>query len=93
MTCVVEFSGNYSQEEIQKELKLLPFSLDPIAFNFEPNSYVVNDLKTKEIVGKVKEKLAEIGFYLNGRFAEWEYYNMDKCIERSMEVIGAIKNN
>jgi len=28
--------------------------------------------------------LQSFGFFLLGRFAEWEYYNMDKSIEAAM---------
>jgi UDP-galactopyranose mutase len=29
----------------------------------------------------LKERLQQYNFHLLGRFAEWEYYNMDKAIE------------
>jgi len=34
----------------------------------------------------VKATLKIYNIHLLGRFAEWEYYNMDKCIESAMEL-------
>jgi len=85
-TCVVEFSGKVSQEEINKELELLPGNLSPLAYNYEPNSYIIHDAQTAANVKKVKSLLEKYRIFLLGRFADWEYYNMDKCIEGAMEL-------
>ena len=65
----------------------MPGNLEPIAFNYEPNSYVINTFDTRAIVNNVKEELMNDNFFLLGRFAEWEYYNMDKCIEAAFKVV------
>jgi protoporphyrinogen oxidase len=85
-TCTVEFSGQYSEDEMTEELKKMPGNLQAIAFNYEPNSYVVNTFETRATVNSIKTKLEDEGFYLIGRFAEWQYYNMDKCIEAAFEI-------
>lgn len=85
-TCTVEFSGRYTEEEMKAELKHLPGHLTPLASNYEANSYVIQEQDTGERVDNVKNKLVPLGFQLLGRFAEWEYYNMDKAIEAAMEV-------
>lgn len=85
-TCVVEFSGKTEYEDMLEEIKKLPGNLTPIKYNYEPNSYVVHDTNTKEVINKTKEVLKKENIYLLGRFAEWEYYNMDKCIEAAMEL-------
>ena len=85
-TCVVEFSGKYSPEEMKEEIKMLPGNLVPLAYNYEPNSYIIHEKDTKKNIADLKSKLELKGFYLTGRFAEWEYYNMDKAIEASMNV-------
>ncbi|MBX9850435.1 MAG: NAD(P)-binding protein [Cytophagaceae bacterium] len=92
-TCVVEFSGKYSFEEMKEEIKMLPGNLTPLAYNYEPNSYVIHEKDTKEKINHLKNKLELKGFYLTGRFAEWEYYNMDKSIEASMNVRKKILKN
>ncbi len=85
-TCVVEFSGKQDKEEMIKELQSLPGNLKPLAFNYEPNSYIIQDKQTRSKIENLKSHLAKYNIYLLGRFAEWEYYNMDKCIEAAMEL-------
>jgi protoporphyrinogen oxidase len=86
-TCVVEFSGKHSLDDMREELKKMPGNLEPIAFNHEPNSYVINSFDTRMIVNSVKQELKDDKFFLLGRFAEWEYYNMDKCIEAGFALV------
>jgi hypothetical protein len=85
-TCVVEFSGKQEREDMIMELQNLPGNLTPLAFNYEPNSYIIQDKQTRFKVQNLKIELAKHNIYLLGRFAEWEYYNMDKCIEAAMEL-------
>jgi protoporphyrinogen oxidase len=85
-TCVVEFSGKHSVDTMVLELKKLPGNLHPISFNYEANSYVIQNKNTRNIISDLKDKLLKYNIYLHGRFAEWEYYNMDVCIEKSMEL-------
>lgn len=85
-TCVVEFSGKQDQSEMLKELCRLPGNLKPLAFNYEPNSYIIQHHDTRKNIAILKSLLKPYGIFLLGRFAEWEYYNMDKCIEASMQL-------
>lgn len=85
-TCVVEFSGKQDSLTIQKELKLLPGNLKPLAYNYEPNSYIIQNKSTRKDIALIKSRLKIYGIHLLGRFAEWEYYNMDKCIEAAMDL-------
>ncbi len=85
-TCVVEFSGKQEQETMLEELKNLPGDLKALAFNYEPNSYIIQHQGTRSKITSLKVKLAKYNIYLLGRFAEWEYYNMDKAIEAAMDL-------
>lgn len=85
-TCVVEFSGKHNEEDIVEELQRLPGNLKPVAFNYEPNSYIIQQKDTRDKVQAIKKLLAPYNVFLLGRFAEWEYHNMDKCIEGAMEL-------
>ncbi len=85
-TCVVEFSGRLSLDIINLELKKLPGNLVPISYNYESDSYVIQKPDTRQIINDLKICLAKYNIYLHGRFAEWEYYNMDVCIEKSMDL-------
>ena len=90
-TCVVEFSGKQDQSKMLEELKILPGNLKALAFNYEPNSYIIQNETTREDILHLKSLLKQYNTYLLGRFAEWEYYNMDKCIEAAIELNNIIK--
>ena len=85
-TCVVEFSGYLSYDEMKSEIIKLPGNLNPISHNYEPNSYVIQTKVTKSLMDMIKGKLSSKGIYLLGRFSEWEYYNMDKAIEAALRL-------
>jgi protoporphyrinogen oxidase len=85
-SCVVEFSGQVAKDVIDSQLPGLPGNLKPIAYNFEPNSYIVQQPDTRNNVARVKSELEQMNFHLTGRFAEWEYYNMDKAILAAFKV-------
>lgn len=91
-TCVVEFSGKVNPETMKEEIKKLPGNLSPISFNYEPNSYVIQEKDTRQKINFLKEHLQKYNFYLVGRFAEWEYYNMDKAIEASQNLFQKINS-
>ena len=80
-TCVVEFSGQVDYAVMVKEIEKLPGNLTPLASNYEPNSYVIQDKNTRGLIAQIKTILERHNIYLLGRFAEWEYYNMDKAME------------
>lgn len=90
-TCVVEFSGFVPEEKINYDLSLLPGNLKALDYNYEPKSYIIQDDNTRILVSKIKKLLKKRNIYLLGRFAEWEYYNMDKCIESAMLLDSEIK--
>jgi protoporphyrinogen oxidase len=85
-TCVVEFSGNVDAAIMREQIKKLPGNLFPIATNHQLNSYIIHDSDTKPLINEVKEVLKPLGISLLGRFAEWEYFNMDACIESGMKL-------
>jgi hypothetical protein len=91
-TCTIEFSGKVSENIIREEIKKLPGNPTPLAFNYEENSYVIHSKNTKINIDRLKSQLMDSNFYLLGRFAEWEYYNMDKAIEAAMELTEEIVN-
>ena len=86
MTCVVEFSGKHDRAFMEEQVKRLPGNLKGLDHNYEPNSYVVQQADTRANIQRLKDLMEPQGFFLAGRFAEWEYHNMDKAIEASMAV-------
>jgi UDP-galactopyranose mutase len=69
---------------MKEEVKKLPGNLQPLAWNHEPNSYILQNHESAALLDKARQQLKKEGIYLLGRFAEWEYYNMDKAIEAAM---------
>jgi protoporphyrinogen oxidase len=92
-TCVVEFSGEVAEKTMHKEIRKLPGNLVPIAFNYEPDSYVIQLYNTREKVKSLRSKLRPMNFHLSGRFAEWEYHNMDMAILSTMKVCDQFKQS
>jgi len=89
-SCTVEFSGKTSLEVMKNSLKKLPFNLKFIDNNFEPNSYVIQRKGDRERIASLKNLLGNLNLHLVGRFAEWEYHNMDKAMESGMKLIQKI---
>lgn len=85
-TCTIEFSGYLSKEELTSEIEKLPGSPKVLAYNYEQNSYIYHTHDTPVIISKLKNCLDGQSFHLVGRFAEWEYFNMDKAIEAGMNL-------
>ena len=44
----------------------------------------IHEKNTRDVIQKIKNQLEPLNFFLLGRFAEWEYYNMDKAIESAL---------
>jgi UDP-galactopyranose mutase len=86
----VEFSGETPLNEMLEAITNLPGNLKMIDYNYEPNSYVIQQHGDREKINALKEALAPYGLYLVGRFAEWEYHNMDKAIESAMKTVEKI---
>ncbi|MEN9443418.1 MAG: hypothetical protein RIS47_308 [Bacteroidota bacterium] len=84
ISCTVEFAMQITDAEIQTQLRKLPGNLLPISIHRQPNSYVVQQPETRTLIAKIAEILKPHGIYLLGRFAQWEYYNMDKCMEQAL---------
>lgn len=91
-TCVVEFSGKVDYDVMCNEVKKLPGSLNPLTYNYEPNSYVIQHKDTRKQIAAAKNVLARHNIYLLGRFAEWEYYNMDTAIKAAFNLYQTVFN-
>lgn len=91
LSCVVEISGYLDKSLAVQQAIALPRIKKTIRYNYTPNSYVIQEPSTRAMISAAKAALSEYNIFLLGRFAEWEYYNMDKCIESAMalaEIIG-----
>jgi protoporphyrinogen oxidase len=50
-------------------------------------AYVVYDLDYQKNISTVREYMDSIGMKLCGRFSEFEYLNMDACVEKGMRMV------
>jgi len=91
ITCTVEYTGFMDQQEMTQELSRLPFNPTYIAYHHSPSSYVVHNSDTASAVNNLINIMESIGIYCCGRFAEWEYYNMDNAIFSAMRTKEQIK--
>lgn len=84
MTCTVEFTDEVGQDEIDRQLGLMPFHPRRLAHCYSRFTYPVQRRDTRDGVAAVKAHLSKNNIYLAGRFAEWEYFNMDAAIAAAM---------
>ena len=85
-SAVIEFSGEIQKEEAFRLTRDMPFEVEPIAYNYTPYSYVIQDAESRDLINKLKKALEKYNIYLLGRFAEWEYKNMDICMADAMKI-------
>jgi UDP-galactopyranose mutase len=86
----VESTGGHSFEKIREDAKKVDFLREPLAENFSEYAYPVFDRGSGKNRREALRVLEARGVYALGRFAEWEYYNMDVCIYRAMQVAASI---
>lgn len=91
-TGIIEFSEEMTLEQINEQLRRIPFSPQYIAHHYEPYSYPIQNGDTRAIVNAAKSCLAPHQFYLLGRFAEWEYYNMDAAMGAALDLFRSIQS-
>lgn len=85
-TATIEFSEKMTRQEIEVQLAYIPFSPRYITHRYTPCTYPIQNAQTRDIISNVKAIMEPKNFYLLGRFAEWEYYNMDAAIEAAMNL-------
>lgn len=91
MTCTVEFTDEIPVEEIKRQLLLMPYHPRYLAHHFSPCSYPIQHSGTRQMIEALKQWLARRKIGLVGRFAEWEYHNMDAAIASAMRFVAGIK--
>ncbi len=84
-TGTIEFTDKISEDEIKQNLFLIPLQPKYITSHFNKFTYPIQNTETRANIHYLKEKLKPYGFYLTGRFADWEYYNMDAAMGAAMD--------
>lgn len=90
---ITECVGEHAFEELVENGKQDPFLIEPMAYHQSDHAYVMFDHHYHIAVPKLLDYLTSLGIYSVGRFAEWQYYNMDVCMKRSLEVAAKINHH
>lgn len=86
MTGTIEFTDEIFCDDIKANLAKMPLSPKYLAHHYNKYSYPIQNTDTREMINNLKEYLATSKFFFTGRFADWEYYNMDVAIDASMDL-------
>lgn len=86
LTGTVEFTDFITYEDIIDNLSRIPYVKRYIGHHYEKYTYPIQKANTRDVIRKIKTVLEPDGIFLLGRFAEWEYYNMDVAIGAALDL-------
>ena len=92
MTATIEFTDQIGEEQIIENLDRMPYHPRYLTHQYHRYTYPIQTEDTAAMIRSLKEYLSNKGFYMTGRFADWEYYNMDVAIKAAMDVCETINN-
>lgn len=87
ITATIEFTDKKSKEDILDNLKRIPLNPKYISHKYNQYTYPIQDANTRGMVKDLKTVLSPCGLFFTGRFADWEYYNMDVAIGAAINMI------
>lgn len=87
ITATVEFTDEINKENILDNLSRIPFNPVYLDHTYNQYSYPIQDANTRQLILKIKSTLYPYGFYFTGRFADWEYYNMDTAMGSAIDLV------
>ena len=80
ITATVEFTDEITKDAIIDNLGRIPLHPKYITHKYNQYTYPIQQKDTREMIASLKRTLSSQGFYMTGRFADWEYYNMDAAM-------------
>lgn len=83
---ITEAMGVISPKVMEQEGAKFDYLNKVLDYHVSDHAYVVFDHNYSSSVKKIKDYLSSLNIYSLGRFGEWEYYNMDICIESAMRI-------
>ena len=90
MTGTVEFTDKVDYPEIIENLNIIPLHPRYIEHQYNEFTYPIQDAHTRSMIAQLKAKLMPYGLFFTGRFADWEYYNMDVAMGAAMDLANRI---
>lgn len=90
ITATVEFTDAISKEDILENLKKIPLHPKYLDHKYNKYTYPIQDANTRNMIKELKKDVSKNNFFFTGRFADWEYYNMDVAIGAAMDLCSKI---
>lgn len=90
-TGTIEFTDYISKDDILDNLTRIPLHPKYLDHHYSKYTYPIQSNDTRKMIKNLKSMLEQKGFFMTGRFADWEYYNMDAAIKASMNTNQIIK--
>ena len=90
ITATIEFTDEISKEDILDNLAKIPLNPTYLDHQYNKYTYPIQDANTRDMIKQLKADLAPYNFYFTGRFADWEYYNMDVAIGAAMDLCASM---
>lgn len=90
ITATIEFTDEIDKMDILNNLRCIPLNPKYIDHTYNKYTYPIQNADTRSMIKNLKLELAPYGFYFTGRFANWEYYNMDVAIGSAMDLVKSI---
>lgn len=86
MSATIEFTDYISKEDILHSLTRVPLHPKYITHEYTEFTYPIQDEHTRSNISALKDVTEKADLYLLGRFAEWEYYNMDAAMGAALDL-------
>lgn len=86
ITATIEFTDAISKDDIMDNLSRIPLNPKYLDHKYNQYTYPIQDTNTRNMINRLKSVLASTDFYFTGRFADWEYYNMDVAMGAAMDL-------
>lgn len=86
MSATIEFTDYISKEDILENLKYIPLHPKYITHEYTQYTYPIQEENTRSNISELKKVTEANGLFLLGRFAEWEYYNMDAAMGAALDL-------
>ncbi len=93
ISATVEFTDFVTDSEIGRLDGRLPFRPHFLESNYTRCSYPIQGTGTRDAIAELKAELKRHGIWLVGRFAEWEYQNMDAVITSALKAVADLRTH
>lgn len=90
-SATIEFTDFVDKEDILDHLKRIPYSPKYLTHHYTQFTYPVQNTDTRGVISSIKQSVRPYNLFLLGRFAEWEYYNMDAAMGAAIDLSKELK--